>query len=142
MTTERRQILDMLAEGKISAEEAERLLAALGGGEAGPDETGAAPSSGTRPKYIRVLVDTVDPQEGPGKVNIRIPIMLLRAGVKLTSLIPAQARDQMNQAMREHGVEFDVNQLRPEDLEELIDHLNELTVDVDQPDAKVKVFCE
>lgn len=43
--------------------------------------------------------------------------------------------------MREHGVNFDVGQLKPEP-EELIDLLNDLTVDVDQKDAQVRVFCE
>jgi len=82
------------------------------------------------------------PGEGPTKVNVRVPMQLLRAGVRLTSLIPAQARDHINQAMREHGVNFDVGQLKPENLEELIDQLNDLTVDVDQKDAQVRVFCE
>jgi hypothetical protein len=34
MTEERRQILEMLAEGKISADEADRLIGALGGSSA------------------------------------------------------------------------------------------------------------
>ena len=72
------------------------------------------------------------------------PIQLLRAGVKLTGLIPAVAREHMNEAMREQGVNFDVNQIRPENLDELIDQLNDLSVDVDQAqtNTKVRVFCE
>jgi hypothetical protein len=33
-------------------------------------------------------------------------------------------------------------QLRPEQLEDLVEQLDEMTLEVDQPDAKVRVFCE
>ena len=143
MTEDRRQILDMLAENKISPEEADRLIAALGN-DAQPGGPGNGGVTRADPKYLRVLVDTNDPQEGPTKVNVRIPIQLLRAGVKLTGLIPAQARDHMNDAMRDQGVDFDINRLNPENLEELIDQLHDLTIDVDQAETntKVRVFCE
>jgi hypothetical protein len=39
-------------------------------------------------------------------------------------------------------VPFDLTQLKPEQLEALVEHLDGLTVEVDQPDAKVRVFCE
>ena len=42
MTEERRQILEMLAEGKISADEADRLIGALGGSSATATATTAA----------------------------------------------------------------------------------------------------
>jgi hypothetical protein len=142
MNEERRQILQMLADGKVTADEAERLLAALeGSGGAG----GEAPArrTGGRPKYLRVLVDAEDHHTGkPVKVNIRVPVQLMRAGVRLGSLMPSQARDKVNQALREQGIAVDVGQLRPDNLEELLEHLNDLTVDVDQDKARVRVFCE
>jgi SHOCT-like domain len=143
MTEDRRQILDMLAEKKITTEEADRLIAALGS-DAGSGEPGTGLGRRPNPKYLRVLVDTIDPKEGPTKVNIRVPVQLLRAGVKLTGLIPAQARDHMNEAMREQGINFDVNRLNPDNLDDLIDQLNDLTIDVDQANnnTKVRVFCE
>ena len=105
---------------------------------------GGENASEDKPEYLRVLVDTDDPLGGPTKVNVRVPIQLLRAGVKLTGLIPAVAREHMNEAMREQGVNIDVNQIRPENLDELIDQLNDLSVDVDQAqtNTKVRVFCE
>ena len=48
----------------------------------------------------------------------------------------------MSEALRSHGVPIDVSQIKPENLEELVDQLSELTVDVDQKDQKVRVFCE
>ena len=144
MNENRKSILDMLAAGKITADEAERLMAALEKESRAGGAPNADSSAKPKPKYLRVMVEAAEghPGEGPTKVNVRVPMQLLRAGVRLTSLIPAQARDHINQAMREHGVNFDVGQLKPENLEELIDQLNDLTVDVDQKDAQVRVFCE
>ena len=84
-----------------------------------------------------------DNGKGTGtKANIRVPMQLLRSGVKLAALIPVQARDHVNSALHEHGVAFDLSQIKPENLEELVDQLDELTVDVDDKDVKVRVFCE
>src|SRR4051812_33204241 len=125
MDPDRRSILQMLEERKISADEAERLLSALdrGGSSASPSST--APN---RPKYLRVLVDSDEPGSGPTKVNVRVPMALLRAGVRLTAVIPPQARDQINAEMAKNGVPFDIGQMRPENLEEMIDQINDLQV--------------
>jgi hypothetical protein len=145
MNENRRQILQMLAEGKISADEAERLISAV-------EEPSATKSSDVggkdRPKYLRVQVDSEDGggHDGPTKVNVRVPMQLLRAGVKLAYLIPAAALQKANLAMHEKGIPVDLTQIKPENLEDLVEQLSELTVDVDQKDAnakvKVRVFCE
>jgi len=144
MNEHRRAILEMLSTGKITADEAERLLAALDKGQSVGAVSATSDSPSTpRSKYLRVLVESADVDEdGPVKVNVRVPMQLLRAGVRLASLIPAQARVQVNEAMREKGIAIDLNQIKPENLEELIDQLNDLTVDVDQKSNKVRVFCE
>ncbi|WP_297514584.1 hypothetical protein [uncultured Caulobacter sp.] len=137
MNADRLRILKMLADGKVSAEEAERLLDALA---AAPAPVAAATPSAP-PRYFRVLVDAAD-QDGPTKVNVRVPMQLLRAGVKLSALIPPAARDEVNAAMARQGLPFDINQLKPENLDDLVASLDDLTVDVDTDDARVRVFCE
>ena len=147
MTENRRQILEMLAAGKITADEAERLMSALyGNGEANAD---TRPVGDTvvaavkpRPKYLRVMVHDESRDDSPTEVNVRIPMQLLRAGVRLASLIPIQAREQVNDALKEQGMRIDLSQIRPENLEELVEQLSELTVDVDDKHSKVRVFCE
>jgi polyhydroxyalkanoate synthesis regulator phasin len=137
----RRQILEMLAQGKISADEAERLIAAVekSAGVATTDE----PEAKRKAKYLRVVVESDDVHsQGTTKVNIRVPMQLLRAGVKLASLIPDQAREHVNEALHEQGIKVDLTQIKPENLEDLIDHLNDLTVDVDEKSNKVRIFCE
>jgi hypothetical protein len=142
MNEQRRQILEMLAEGKITAEEAERLIAAL---EDQPPSSASAVEPRTKPpKYMRVVVSSPDNfgGTGPGRVNVRIPLQLLRAGVRLASLVPPQALGRVNEELHKSGVPIDLTQLKPQDIEELIEQLGDITVDVDQPDAKVQVFCE
>ena len=142
MNEDRRQILQMLADGKISADEAERLLAVLDRNDA-PAANDQRPPSGSNnpPKYLRVTVDA-DVHGDATKVNIRVPMALLRAGVRLTSLIPPAARDEVNRELAKNGVPFDIGAIKPENLEELVSHLNDLTVDVDSSDARVRVYCE
>ena len=135
MSEERKQILEMLAQGKISAEDAERLLDKLGAGDS-KQSADASPStrdSGAKPKYLRVHVDSA---EGD-KVNIRIPLALIRTGIKLTTLLP----DHATESLGEHGV--DLNKLSELDQKELYETLSDLTVDVDSEEGDtVRVFCE
>jgi hypothetical protein len=139
MNEERKRILAMLADGKITVDEAERLMDAINR-HAASDTPAVKPNSA--PKYFRVEVDAHQRGEPATKVNVRVPMQLLRAGVRLSALIPAQAREEVNAAMAREGIPFDINQLKPENLEELIEHLSDFTVDVDNEDAKVRVYCE
>ena len=143
MTEDRKRILAMLGDGKITADEAERLLDALGSrGAPVASTSGSSWPSNTAPKYFRVEVNANDGADGPTKVNVRVPMQLLRAGVKLGALIPPRARDEVNAALAREGIPFDINTIKPENLEELVEHLAGMTVDVDNKDAKVRVYCE
>ena len=143
MNEDRKRVLSMLADGKITAEEAERLLDAMGR-PAPMSGVIEAPRTASRPKYFRVEVvaDEGAGAANPTRVNVRIPIQLLRAGVRLSALIPPRARDEVNAALAREGIPFDISQIKPENLDELIDHLSEFSVDVASSDAKVRVFCE
>jgi len=50
----------------------------------------------------------------------------------------------LNEALREKGVDFDINQFKAENLEEMLAHLNDLSIDIDKKSrkAKIKIFCE
>ena len=143
MSENRKRILEMLANGRINADEAERLLSAL---ENGPiiDVTPARTFGSS--KYLRILIEREPARDHDEqtRVNIRVPLQLLRAGVKLKSLLPDDARDQMNEALREKGVDFDINQFKAENLEEMLANLNDLSIDIDKKSrkAKVRIFCE
>lgn len=140
MSEERRKILDMLVEGKITADEADRLIAALDREPAETPSTSVESRKG-KPKYLRVVVVAQD-DDTPTRVNIRVPLQLLRAGVQLAALVPPRALDQANDELHKSGIPIDLSQLKPQHIEDLIEHLAEFTVDVDQADNKVQVFCE
>jgi hypothetical protein len=134
MSNDRRKVLEMLAEGKISAADAERLLSKLGTAPTNDASEEARPDTPRRPlKYLRVLVDS----EGGDKVNIRVPIALVRTGLLLTSMIPAAASDEL----QKRGV--DLSSLSALKGEELVEALRDLNVDVDSRNGDtVRVFCE
>jgi hypothetical protein len=69
---------------------------------------------------------------------------LLRAGIKLSSLIPPMAYQKINEKIADKGVEFDINQfLKSGNIDELIESMGELNVDVNSADGDiVKVFFE
>ncbi|MFD1938568.1 MULTISPECIES: SHOCT-like domain-containing protein [Nonomuraea] len=140
MNEHRKDILDMLAEGKITAEEAERLITALERDQP-PTAAGPAARPKGKAKYLRVVMEFLDDGES-GRLNVRIPLQLLRAGVQLAALIPPQALDRANAELSKSGVPFDLTQLKPEHLEALVEHLDETIVELEQPDGHLRVFCE
>jgi hypothetical protein len=142
MSEERIQVLKMLAEGKITADEAERLLARLEKVRPAADSGALQPEGGGGdgqlvrtgpPKYLRVLVDSADGD----KVNVRVPLALVRTGIKLTALMPSNATQKLD----EKGI--DLSHLAELHGEELVDALRELNVDVATAQGdSVRVFCE
>ncbi|UNO38916.1 hypothetical protein [Streptomyces sp. MST-110588] len=142
MNEQRRQILEMLAEGKITADEAERLIEALQRQQPGtPPESTYRPKA--RPKYLRVVMDAEDETGGgPTRLNVRVPLQLLRAGVRLTTLLPPAAITKVNAELAKAGVPIDLAELKPQHLDDLIEHLDDVIVDLDDPSSKMRVYCE
>ena len=72
---ERMQILQLVASGKITAEEGSRLLRAL--------EKGSQPAEGTaaQPRLFKIRI--TDLATGKDKVNVTIPMSLVNVGVKM-----------------------------------------------------------
>lgn len=164
MTTgnESRQVLDMLAEGKISADEAQRLLEKLQTARSSDgrsasetdrssrEERAQATHSTTtavlvspatnqkirtksRPRYLRILIT----DSGGEEVNIRIPLQFVRAGVKLVAILPNDARRKI----QESGI--DLSKLNELEGDALIEALCDLSIHVDSSGGEtVRIFCE
>ena len=140
MSTETRKVLEMLAEGKITPADAERLLEKLA---AAPENNGNHGSNGKESnaggatighkKFLRVLVDTGEGHD----VNVRVPLAFLRSGVKLLGVLPPKVAQKLTD--KGFNPEF-LSDLRGEDLEEA---LNTLHVDINTDEGQhVQVFCE
>lgn len=147
MSDNKKKILEMLAQKKISAEEAYQLLNVIDSDKEARESSPREESSmKNKPKFLRVSVIPDPENENSGhvdRVNVRVPISLIRAGMRLTSLIPPEALDKMNGALKEKGISFDMRSIKTEDIEELIDALADLEVDVvSAKGEKVKVFAE
>ncbi len=144
MGEERKRILAMLGEGKISVEEADELLKALEGETSSPSADAAGTSSVKRLKHLKIQVDPVN-GHGRGKkdrVNVKVPLALIRAGVKFHTILPDEAREKIETVLSEKGVGFRLEDLNQSNVESIIEALGDLSVDVDTEDHRVKIFCE
>ncbi len=77
---ERMKILKMIEEGKLSAEDGAKLLAALSDGRRGQASASSARAAGTG-RWLRIRV--TDIATGRSKASVQIPLGLIDAGMKI-----------------------------------------------------------
>ena len=132
MSEEKVKILEMLSNGKINVDEASNLL----------DATMEKQSYNS--KFLYVTIDPKETEEGKklGKVFVKIPFPLIKAGVNIAGLIPKSAQDEINNSLKEQGMNFDFSNLNPDNIQELMASIELLTVEVDNADSIIKVFCK
>ena len=142
MSEESRKILEMVSNGTVSVQEAEQLLQAVGGdganGSSSADAAGAPPAN---PRYFRITVNK-PPRDGKKAetVNIKVPISVVRGGLRLSALFPGMLGKKKIQL--DNGSEIDLSKVSYADLEAMIKDIGELTVDVDGGDAQVRIRTE
>ncbi len=161
MNNETRRILDLLSQGKVTVEEAEQLLAAVKNSDAvaasapapntasaaAPPPPGAA-STKPEPKWLRVLVTRrpglaaewtgIEPRNKD--VNVRIPLSLVRAGVKLGAIVPGIAGERVASRLRERGI--DLSKLDSVNFQDVFGALGDNAIDVTDGKHQVRIFCE
>src|SRR5262249_26541092 len=105
MSDDRRRILDLLAQKKITVEEADQLLGAI-------DAPRSEAPTGEGPKYFRIAIAKAALGWKPEKlVNIRVPIALVKSGMRLGAVIPGFAGDELTRRLRERGIALDLGKL-------------------------------
>lgn len=140
MAEEKMRILNMLSEGKISPEEAEKLLNAI------------EDHSKTSGNDVRTVFDAIEnknlyvqiePKDGKSsdRVSVKVPFGLLKAGLNIAGLIPQEAQEKINSSMNEKGIKFNLDDISPENVKEILTALEEFSVDIDTDDSTVKVYC-
>jgi hypothetical protein len=140
MSAERKKVLELLATGKITTEEAEKLLNKLDTLAGAESESGPAGSSEAKPsdsKPLRYLRVEVEKPGSSDNVNVRIPLSFIRASAGLHLLLPQNVQDKLYA----NGVDIgSLSRLKGQELENV---LKELNVQVDESGGKkVRVFCE
>lgn len=137
MSLETRKVLDMLAEGKITPADAEKLLEKLQAGSDSADETPTEPPARKdAARFLRIVVD----EPGKKPVNIRMPLAFARAGLSMAGMLPRGVADKL----KERGI--DVDQIRFHTgfgKDDKVEILKQLDLDIDKGDGKkVRIFCE
>lgn len=121
MTEERLQILRMVEQGKVSAEEAAKLMGALG-----DDKGSARPEARRTNKLVRIRVREGDKT----KVNVNVPLELARVALRFMPM----------KVLREQGVS---EQLDIEEVVRLLDEgLEGKIVDIQDDDTTVEISVE
>jgi hypothetical protein len=141
MSEDTKRILELLASGKVTVEEAEKLLRAIGTEPpAGSEAAGATEKPSAR--YVRIAVQESASDRGPGKnVNIRVPIALVKGGMRLGSMIPGYG-DRISEHLRRHGIELDMSKLNSANFEAALKDMGDMSVDVEHGKAQVRITCE
>jgi hypothetical protein len=88
-TEERMQILSMVAEGKITAADGAKLLAALEPKQ--KSEARLAPGAPSAPRWFRVRV--TDLETGKNKVNVNLPMSLVDVGTRMGARFAPELED-------------------------------------------------
>ena len=135
--SEQRQVLDMLKDGRIEAEDADRLLERLA--EAARDETASAsgiPRPSPVPPSDRHLIVVARTEDGD-LIDARIPLKLIATGIEFEKLMPEVARE----AVEEMGIEL--SELRNVRGDQLIEAIQNLEVDLEGHDGtSISIRCE
>jgi len=131
MSAESRKVLEMLAAGKITAEEADKLLEKLNAqpsAEPKPEEPSAS-----KPRFLRIQID----KPGQDQVNVRMPLSFARTGTHVLAVLPARIREKLS----DQGIDLSkLCAMNEKDWNEAIETMN---IDIDRGSGKkVKVFCE
>ena len=142
MSDETRRVLDLLAQGKITVEEADQLLQAVGAAPAADPAKGDE-GDRTRPRYIRIAVHkSANDDHGNKDVNIRVPIAIVKSGMRLGALIPGLAGDQVAARLRERGLDIDFSKLDTAAVDSVLKELGGEIIDIDSGRAQVRITCE
>ena len=147
MAENQKRILEMLANKEISADEAQRMLGSLDPevGKADTPTGGEPEPVRTKPRYLRVTVQPGAGHENDAdaeRVNVRVPLALIRSGIKFASVLPRDVGDRVEDTLKDRGIGLDLRNLNPDDMDDLIEALADLEVDVESNEEKVKVFVE
>ena len=98
---------------------------------------------GGRPKHLSVHIEPKAGETGQKeRVHIRVPVRILRAGAKLSSILPRHARDRTNDALKAHDIGFDLSSLDGDELDSILELLAETGIDIERDDRRIRIFCE
>ena len=94
-------------------------------------------------RNLKIRIEPTGPESNEeGAVDIKVPLQVLKAGVKLSSFLPEHAEAKVNAAFKAKGFNFDLASLKSEEIDLLIASLAGLNIVVEKENAKVTISCE
>jgi len=127
-------VLEMLSEGKVTVDEAQQLLNAVG------STGGARAEKSDEPRFLKIQVNqTARDGKNAETMNVRVPLTVVRGGLRLSAVIPGLLATKK---VRVNGEELDLSKLHFSQIESMIRDIGELTVDVDGSDKQIRIRCE
>ena len=151
-TDDTRRILDMLSQGKITVDEADRLIKAVTAEQ--PAETATADTaadSRERMRWIRINIQKPADDDGhrAKNVNIRVPIAIVKGGMRLGAIIGTFAGDKAARRMKAQGLDIDLakissdlSQMNGPEFDEFLRSLNETNIEIDDGKSQVRITAE
>src|SRR3989442_310945 len=79
---------------------------------------------------------------GEKDVKIRVPMAIMRGGMRLGAIIPGFGGERMQARLREQGIDLDLSKLDPAAIETMLKDLGEMNIDIDSGNAQVRITCE
>ena len=132
MSTALRKILDLLAQNKVTSEEADTLIANVEAQESNTNKVAANESSSQTPRYLHMKVVSQKAKNGNAtKVDLRIPLNLLRAGVSLAYFIPQDLERTFARNAENERIKTLFGKVGSKDIDVLLAELEGTTITVD-----------
>ena len=136
MSDDKRRILDMLAAGSLNVDEAERLLRAC---EAvAPQDPEHDPKP--QPRYLKLVAEEDGPDES--SVTVTVPLTLIRAGIKLHTLLPEGARERTVEGFKVNGIGIDPFDIPADKVDEFIEAFSELEIEANESGSRFRLYME
>jgi|SRR5471032_1158988 hypothetical protein len=145
MSDETRRVLDLVAQGKITVDEGQQLLGAINvpAADAPTSAAGADESERPKPKWLRIAIHKSGKEGRKDKdVNIRVPMAIVRSGMRLGALIPGLAGEQVQARMRERGLDIDFSKLDAAAIETVLKELGDTNIEIDDGKSQVRITAE
>ena len=101
------------------------------------------PSERPKARWLRISIHKTGKEGHRDKdVNIRVPIAIVKTGMRLGALIPGLAGDQVARKMREKGLDVDFTKLDAAAIESVLKGLSDTNIEIDDGKAQVRITCE
>jgi hypothetical protein len=138
MSDDTKRILKMVAAGKITADEGERLLAGLAAGQSAPPDDKEKPT----PRFLKMVARSIDEDGKDEGFRMQVPLDLLRAGIKMRALIPKKKREKINEKLKEKGIEGDIFEMSDDQVNTLISSLCEIEMEAADSTGSLRIYLE